>query len=56
VKFATGNRHESIDLREPVSVTFSNLKSGYVVRSPFRVEFGIRGMGVVPLVRVRQHA
>jgi hypothetical protein len=36
------------DLREPVSVTFGNLKNGYTVRSPVWVEFGIRGMGVVP--------
>ena len=38
----------AVDLREPVSVHFSNLKSGYRVRSPFWVEFGIRGMGVIP--------
>jgi hypothetical protein len=36
------------DLREPVSVSFGNLKNGYTVRSPVWVEFGIRGMGVVP--------
>lgn len=35
-------------LREPVSVSFTNLKNGFAVRSPFWVEFGIRGMGVVP--------
>jgi hypothetical protein len=38
----------AVDLREPVAVSFSNLKTGYAVRSPFWVEFGIRGMGVVP--------
>ena len=38
----------AVDLREPVSVHFSNLKNGYRVRSPFWVEFGIRGMGVIP--------
>lgn len=38
----------ALDLREPVSVHFSNLKTGYRVRSPFWVEFGIRGMGVIP--------
>lgn len=38
----------AVDLREPVSVHFSNLKSGYRVRSPFWAEFGIRGMGVIP--------
>src|SRR5437870_9702416 len=46
----------SVDLREPVSVTFSNLKNGYVVRSPFWVEFGIRGMGVVPAGNEREKA
>lgn len=38
----------AVDLRDPVSVHFSNLRSGYRVRSPFWVEFGIRGMGVIP--------
>lgn len=38
----------AVDLREPVSVHFSNLKTGYRVRTPFWVEFGIRGMGVIP--------
>jgi hypothetical protein len=37
-----------VDLREPVSVHFSNLKNGARVRSPFWVEFGVRGMGVIP--------
>jgi hypothetical protein len=37
-----------VDLRDPVSVSFTNLKSGFAVRSPFWVDFGIRGMGVVP--------
>jgi hypothetical protein len=36
------------DVRDPVSVSFGNLKNGYAVRSPVWVEFGIRGMGVVP--------
>lgn len=36
------------DLREPVAVRFGNLKSGYALRSPFWVEFGVRGMGVIP--------
>jgi len=43
----TGQR-AAVDLREPVSVHFSNLKSGYRVRTPFWVEFGVRGMGVIP--------
>lgn len=38
----------AVDLREPVSVHFSNLKTGYRVRTPFWVEFGVRGMGVIP--------
>jgi Domain of unknown function (DUF4399) len=38
----------AVDLRDPVSVSFGNLKNGYNVRSPFWVEFGVRGMGVVP--------
>jgi hypothetical protein len=37
-----------VDLREPTAVRFSNLKNGDAVRSPFWVEFGIRGMGVIP--------
>ncbi len=38
----------AVDLREPISVHFSNVKSGYRVRTPFWVEFGVRGMGVIP--------
>ena len=30
------------------SVDFSNLRDGYVLRSPFLVTFAVRGMGVVP--------
>jgi hypothetical protein len=37
-----------VKLTEPTAVDFSNLKSGYVVRSPFQVDFSIRGMGVIP--------
>lgn len=33
---------------DPTPVTLSNLGNGYTVRSPFWVEFGIRGMGVMP--------
>jgi Domain of unknown function (DUF4399) len=36
------------DLREPMAVRFSNLRSGYALRSPFWVDFGVRGMGVIP--------
>lgn len=46
----------AVDLREPVSVHFSNLKTGYRVRSPFWVEFGIRGMGVIPAGNVNERA
>ena len=34
--------------KEPTTVDFSNLRSGYTVRSPFLVAFAVRGMGVVP--------
>jgi Domain of unknown function (DUF4399) len=44
----TAAARTAVDLRDPVAVSFSNLKSGYTVRSPFWVEFGVRGMGVVP--------
>jgi hypothetical protein len=33
---------------EPTPVTFSNLRDEFRVRTPFWVEFGIRGMGVIP--------
>ena len=38
----------ALDLREPVAVSFTNLRQGYAVRSPFWVDFGVRGMGVIP--------
>jgi Domain of unknown function (DUF4399) len=38
----------AVDLRDPVAVSFTNIKNGYAVRSPFWVEFSVRGMGVVP--------
>lgn len=37
-----------LDLKELTAVSFTNLRNGYRVRSPFLVEFGIKGMGVVP--------
>ena len=37
-----------VDLREPTAVTFSNLRDGDRVSSPFAVEFAVRGMGVAP--------
>ncbi len=36
------------NLKEPTLVDFSNLRNGQRVRSPFLVEFAVRGMGVVP--------
>jgi hypothetical protein len=51
----TAERTE-VDLREPTLVSFSNLKSGMTVRSPFWVEFGIRGMGVIPAGNARERA
>jgi hypothetical protein len=44
------------NLREPVEVRFTNLRSGYTVRAPFWVEFGIRGMGVIPAGNANQRA
>jgi hypothetical protein len=35
-------------LKEPTSVNFSNLRNGWSVRSPFVIDFAVRGMGVVP--------
>ena len=46
----------AVDLREPVAVRFTNLRDGYAVRSPFWVEFGIRGMGVIPAGNKNEHA
>ena len=37
-----------VNIKEPTDVEFSNLRKGYRVRSPFAVEFAVRGMGVVP--------
>ncbi len=37
-----------VRLAEPTAVDFSNLRDGYSVRSPFLVDFSVRGMGVVP--------
>lgn len=35
-------------MKELTLVDFSNLRSGFVVKSPFLVEFAVKGMGVVP--------
>jgi hypothetical protein len=37
-----------VNLREPTGVDFSNLRRGMPLRSPFQVDFAVRGMGVVP--------
>lgn len=36
------------DRREPTTVHFSVLRDGFKVRSPFQVDFTVRGMGVAP--------
>jgi hypothetical protein len=46
----------AVDLRDPVAVSFSNIKNGDAVRSPFWVEFGVRGMGVVPAGNAHEKA
>ncbi len=37
-----------VNVREPTGVEFSNLLRGHQLRSPFQVDFAVRGMGVVP--------
>lgn len=37
-----------VKLSEPTAVHFSNLRDGQTLRSPFQVDFAVRGMGVVP--------
>ena len=37
-----------VRLSEPTAVDVSNLRDGHIVSSPFRVDFSIRGMGVIP--------
>lgn len=37
-----------VRLVEPTAVDVSNLRDGMTVSSPFRVDFSIRGMGVIP--------
>lgn len=50
------SQRTAVDLREPISVHFSNLKSGYHVRTPFWIEFGVRGMGVIPAGNANEKA
>jgi hypothetical protein len=44
----TTRERTRVNLREPTGVDFSNLGRRPRVRSPFQVDFAIRGMGVVP--------
>lgn len=37
-----------VRLNEPTAVQVANLRDGDTVRSPFRVDFAVRGMGVIP--------
>ncbi|HEU4457525.1 MAG TPA: DUF4399 domain-containing protein [Methylibium sp.] len=37
-----------VDLREPTMVAFSNIERAHRLRSPFAVDFAVRGMGVAP--------
>ena len=37
-----------VRVAEPTAVDVSNLRDGHIVSSPFRVDFSIRGMGVIP--------
>lgn len=37
-----------VRLNEPTAVQVANLRDGDVVRSPLRVDFAVRGMGVIP--------
>ncbi len=39
---------------ESTPVTFSNIGDGFQVRTPFWIEFGIRGMGVIPAGHKRE--
>lgn len=41
-----------VNLKEPTGVDFSNLGRGFQVRSPFQIDFAVRGMGVVPAGKV----
>lgn len=42
-----------LNIKEPTQVEFSNLRDGDRLRSPFLVEFAVRGMGVVPAGRAQ---
>lgn len=37
-----------VKLTEPTIVDFANLRDGYTVRSPFQIDFAVKGMGVIP--------
>ena len=44
----TTRERTRVRLVEPTAVDVSNLRDGSTVSSPFRVDFSIRGMGVIP--------
>lgn len=46
----------AVDLRDPMALRFSNLRSGFHVRSPVWVEFSVRGMGVMPAGHARERS
>jgi hypothetical protein len=50
------NERTRVRLVEPTAVDVSNLRDGDTVTSPFRVDFSIRGMGVVPAGKVNPRA
>jgi Domain of unknown function (DUF4399) len=43
-------------MAEPTAVDVSNLRDGMAVSSPFRVDFSIRGMGVIPAGKMHPKA
>lgn len=46
----------AVDLRDPTALRFSNLRSGFTVRSPVWVEFSVRGMGLMPAGHERERS
>ena len=45
-----------VRLTEPTLVEFSALRDGYTVRSPFQVDFAVKGMGVIPAGKPHERA
>ncbi len=52
----TTKERTQVRLNEPTAVDVSNLRDGMTVYSPFRVDFAIRGMGVVPAGKMNPKA